>query len=594
MSLVDLLKKNEPITSPLVCHPETNENIWHFALSNGKKEIATWLLEREDESVIMSHHTIFRTGIQGIRNALHICTERNDTEMVKRILRKLNTENKKLTMMKTETAVDIQGQRPRLLSCLHLAAYLGCTDLVGTFLNQGMDVNHLNGKNDTALLWAARWGHNKVVTNLLNRGADPEIKNDKGSTALYWAVRYEHVETVELLLKKGNVNPNTTRKLGLVAPLIVASAYGNNEIVKLLLSHPNCDVNIRIRGGEIPIHHAAREGHDDVLSTLLDNGAILDDKDELGDTPLLLAAQNGHVDLVYKLITLGANVFHRNHEGNDIWNCAIDSEDNILLDSLLLACMDKGIDITSRQPLCIAASRGRNDKIEFLLKVRQNLLGGDSDGNTFLHHAAINDKFDVIDKFHTVIPIDSQNLRGNTALHIACIKGFHRTIKVLLKCKAKSDIKNNEGQTALHVAAYSRYITAEAVRELVDYTMAMHAWESLNAKDYKGNNCLHIAGKLAKPDVLWEFRFVRFKDRDNDGYTPLHEAVRPGEPECLSEFCKCCVPVEPGHSLSYKIAPSENSDQTVPPIRSDSASVFSQSSMWVAKAPKHLQVNCED
>ena len=544
------LKQQEPITSQLASHPETNENIWHFALSNNKKDIVHYLLDTEDDSLIMSHHKIHRSGIQGKHNALHILIEKNDVEMVKTILRKINSQEKKLEMMKTETAVDIQGQRPRLLSCLHLAAYHGQAELVGIFLDQGMDVNHLNGKKDTALLWAARWGHDKIVNSLLDRGADPEVKNDKGSTALYWAVRYEHVKTVELLLKKGKANPNTTRKLGLVAPLVIASAYGNNEIVKLLLAHPNCDVNIRIRGGEIPIHHAAREGYIDVLSTLLENGALLDDKDELGDTPLLLAAQNGHVDLVYKLITLGANVFHRNHEGNDTWYYAIESEDNDLLETLLAACIEKGIDMTSRQPLCIAAGSGRWDKIDFLLKLKQDPLVCDSDGNTFLHYAAMNNKHHVIEKFNTSIPIDTQNGRGNTPLHIACSKGFDETVKTLLKCKAKADVKNNEGETALHVAAYSKHITAEAVRELVDYTIKMHAWESLNAKDYKGNNSLHVAGKHARPEVLWEFRFVRFKDRDNDGNTPLHEAVRPGQPECLSKYMSMLMQLR-FHSNSY-------------------------------------------
>ena len=536
MLLLSQIKQHEPLTSPLLSHPETNENIWHFALSNGKNDIANFLLETEPDSLIMSHHKIHRSGIQGKHNALHILIEKNDVRMVKLILRKVGSQEKKQEMMKLETAVDIQGQRPRLLSCLHLAAYHGHAELVGLFLDQGMDVNHLNGKKDTALLWAARWGHNSIVDALIDRGADPEVKNDKGSTALYWAVRYEHSKTVELLLKKGKANPNTTRKLGLVAPLVVASAYGNNEIVKLLLAHQNCDVNIRIRGGEIPIHHAAREGCEDVMATLLEHGATLDDKDELGDTPLLLAAQNGHIELVYKLITLGANVNHRNHEGNDTWNYAIDSEDNDLLETLLSACLDNEIDMTNRQPLCIAASSGRYDKIEFLLKLKQDPLVCDWDGNTFLHHAAMNDKYEVIEKFNNSIPIDTQNNRGNTPLHVACSRGFDKTVGTLLKCKAKADINNHEGETALHVAAYSKHITAETVRELVDYIMKMHAWESLNAKDYKGNNCLHVAGKFAKPDVLWEFRFVRFKDRDNDGNTPLHEAVRPGEPECLSKY----------------------------------------------------------
>ncbi|GFR89285.1 transient receptor potential cation channel subfamily V member 5 [Elysia marginata] len=53
------------------------------------------------------------------------------------------------------------------------------------------------------------------------------------------------------------------------------------------------------------------------------------------------------------------------------------------------------------------------------------------------------------------------------------------------------------------------------------------------SRSSEGNNPLHIAAKYARPEVLWEFRFVRFKDPDADGNIALHEAVRPGEPEVL-------------------------------------------------------------
>ena len=544
MDLVGQAKQYEPLDK--LRHPQTNENILHFALSNGKNEIAycllctepDFLLGTEPDSLIISHHKIHRSGIQGKHNALHILTEKNDIRMAEFILSKVRSKKVKIQMMELETAVNIQGQRPRLLSCLHLAAYHGRAELVELFLHQGMDVNHLNGKKDTALLWAARWGHNSIVNTLIGLGADLEKKYDKGSTALHWAVRYEHSTTVELLLKKG-ANPNTKRMVGLVAPLVVASAYGNNEIVKLLLAqaHPKCDVNICIRGGEIPIHHAAREGCEDVMTTLLDQGAILDAKDNLGDTPLLLAAQNGHSELVYQLITRGADVNHRNHEGNDTWNYAIDSKDNDILKTLLTACLDKEINMTNRQPLCIAASIGRNDKIKFLLENNQNPLVSDGEGNTVIHHAAVNDKYEVIENFNTSLPIDTQNKRGNTPLHVACSKGFDKTVRALLKCNAKIDIQNDEGETALHMAAYSKHISAETVKELVAYTKKMASWEHcLNAIDKKGNNCLHIAGMFAKPDTLWEFREVCFKDRDCDGNTPIHKAVRPGEPECLSKY----------------------------------------------------------
>ncbi|XP_053372667.1 uncharacterized protein LOC123561014 [Mercenaria mercenaria] len=511
--------------------PVTDENVLHYALSRDQKDIATFLISLQDLDLLLSHHDVQRSGIHGRNNALHIITEKHDTEMAKFLLAKLPSKEKRLEIMKLETAVDIQGQRPRLFSCLHLAAYYGHTDLVTLYLDQGMDVNHLNGKKDTALLWAARWGHDNTVNLLLDRKADPEVKNDKGSTALYWAIRYEFPKTVSLLLKKGNANPNTSRKLGLVAPIVIAAAYGNVEIMSLLLQHPDIDMNVKIRGGEMPVHHAAREGCPSIIEMLIKRGALFDEQDEIGDTPLLLAAKSGHVDIVQELIRQGANVTHRNHEGHDAWYFAMENEDNALLQTLVTATRDH--EMSWRQPLCIAASSGRCDKIQFLLKMNIDPLKADADGNTFLHHAAMSNQSEVMEKFHETISINTQNNRGNTPLHIACFRGNTKTIESLIKCKAKADVKNKKGETALHVAAYSKHITSDTVRKLVEYTIKTHAWESLNAKDFEGNNCLHIAGKFAKPEVLWEFRFVRFKDRDKDGLIPLHEAVRPDQPEAL-------------------------------------------------------------
>ncbi|KAK3582985.1 hypothetical protein CHS0354_027110 [Potamilus streckersoni] len=536
---IALIQNNGKLTNPLFVDPETRQNVLHYALSQEKYDIAKYIILQADDELLCHWYEVTESGIHGKRNALHIITEKKNRKLAKLFLSKFANVNIRLAALKLETAVDIEGQRPRLFSCLLLAAYHGASKLVRLYLDSGMDVNHTNSKKDTALLWAAKWGHTKTVRVLLDRGADANVMNDKGSTALYWAVRYEQAHTVKRLLRKSNASPNITRKLGLVAPLIVASAYGNNEIVKLLVSHPETDVNICIRGGEIPIHHAASEGHLDVLQTLVAHGAHFNQPDELGDTALLSAAQNEHVDIVRMLITLGADVNHRNHEGHDTWYYAIQSETTDLL-QILVELLDmssqSGVTTTARPPLCITAASGRCDKIEFMLQMGLNPMESDIDKNTFLHHAAMNDQFKVIEEFKDKIKVDSQNMEGNTPLHIACLRGYKTTVKTLLSCKAEADIKNTKGKTALHVAAYSSQITPETVKELVAYTIKTHAWESLNAKDFQGNNALHIAGKFAKPNVMWEFRFVRFKDKDNDGNTPLHEAVRPGEPEALHKM----------------------------------------------------------
>ncbi|XP_033732117.1 uncharacterized protein LOC117321715 [Pecten maximus] len=506
--------------------PSNEQNVLHFALSIPRLEIVDLILSDKVNDDLLNQ--VFQVP-KSTRSILHQITELNNVSLAKRVLEKFSNRSEKVKIIEMETLVDVEGQRPRVFSSYHLAAFKGFTDLVNLYLDTGVDIDLLNGKKDTALLWAARWGHTDTVNCLLDRRADVSLENDKKSTALYWAVRYQKYDTVRLLLQKGRANPNQTRLLGLVAPIVIASALGNNTIVKELIRH-GADVNTIIRGGEMPLHHAAKEGHVDVVQTLLKEGAILTAQDERGDRALSLASQNGYADVVMLLLDSGADMYHKNHFGMDAWYSAINQKNDIVLNVLTNHynnLYEK--DRTLKSPLCIAASLGRCAKIETLVKLGAYAEQQDEDGNTLMHHAAANNQGEVIKMFHKTVNVDAKNNEGDTALHIACREGNHNAVLELIDKKAKSNIANSIGENALHTVALSPATTHDIARALVQHTIKSHDWESLNAMDAQGNNALHIAARFAKPEVLWEFRFVRFRDTDIDGNTPLHEAVISGK-----------------------------------------------------------------
>ena len=77
-------------------------------------------------------------------------------------------------------------------------------------------------------------------------------------------------------------------------PLHSACEKGNIEAVKCLV---DLDANINAQGwGDTPLHIAARYRHDDIVSYLLDEGAVFTLKTSTGYTPLHEAAISG--DLV--------------------------------------------------------------------------------------------------------------------------------------------------------------------------------------------------------------------------------------------------------------------------------------------------------
>uniref|UniRef100_K1QU13 Ankyrin-1 n=1 Tax=Magallana gigas TaxID=29159 RepID=K1QU13_MAGGI len=460
------------------------------------------------------------------KTALLQVTEFNAIDLAKKILNRLKDVKKAMT---ATTKIELSDQRPRELACLHLAAYYGFTDLVRLYLKfgerHGISVDFLNEKKDTALLWATKCGHVDTVKCLLSLGADPNKGNDKGSTAFYWAIRYEHTDIVCLLLNntQTKVDIKKERKSGLRAPIVLASAIGNNEIVKLLLKH-GADPNHEITGGQTPLHHACKEGHTDVVRTLLEFKADFTVKNARGDNALLLAGQLGNTDIVSILLDLGDDPTHRNNLGHDLWSYAMASPD--LLDTLL---ENDAAPAEGKSHFFTAARHGHIEMINYLLEAGQNPTELDSNRNTFLHYATSFNQSKVIRAFHKIVSVDAQNDMGETCLHISVNAGFVQCTETLLEVKASTNIPNKRGENILHIAAMSKHTTPKIAKMIVVHTIETHDWESLNATDSFGNNALHIAAKVAVPEVLWKFRWLRFKDLDEDGNTPLHKAVRSGE-----------------------------------------------------------------
>eukprot|EP00981_Chlorochromonas_danica_P015259 scaffold11372_cov119-Ochromonas_danica.AAC.1 len=87
--------------------------------------------------------------------------------------------------------------------------------------------------------------------------------------------------------------------------LHISAAKGDTEIVRLLLLHPEIEVNAMDskRGRRTPLHYACCFDRLEVVKILLaDSRVDVIKKDEDGDTPLHYACEKGHVELVKILL----------------------------------------------------------------------------------------------------------------------------------------------------------------------------------------------------------------------------------------------------------------------------------------------------
>ena len=182
-------------------------------------------------------------------------------------------------------------------------------------------------RGDTALITAARRGHTDIVAALLTAGANPNLANLKGESPLFAAAALGQAEIINLLVDKG-VDPNQREKLTQVSSydaldqvtdtaLIKAVRGGHTDATQVLLEN-QADPNLADAFGLTPLMVAARSGNVKLTSQLIaakaDVNAVAESKSRLfdafnvsGGTALIFAARGGHKQVVSLLLDAGAN-----------------------------------------------------------------------------------------------------------------------------------------------------------------------------------------------------------------------------------------------------------------------------------------------
>lgn len=211
-----------------------------------------------------------------------------------------------------------------------------------------------------------------------------------------------------------------------------------------------------------------------------------------------------------------------------------------------LACIDNA----GRNLLHIAVAAQRHKVVEYLLKIKEiSLSTADSKGWTALHFAAERDNAAICQlliasaKAANVNLINAVTLKSNTALHLACFRGFYEVIQVLVTGKANVKGANDEGNTPLHLA-----VRRENYSKIADLLIKNGA--SLNVKNLAGSTPKELVEEEAKPkppsqqqlfDLISQNKIDEIKAltqhklnfTDKRGWTIFHQACFDGCEEIL-------------------------------------------------------------
>lgn len=179
------------------------------------------------------------------------------------------------------------------------------------------------------MLDAARANDASAVRNLLLGGLSPNLTDAGGEPVLMRALREKAYRAVAVLMDHPGLDVKRANRMR-ETPLMLAAWVGEKTLVEHLIKR-GAEVN---QPGWTPLHYAAANGHDEVVALLLEHYAFIDAQSPNETTPLMMAVRGNHVSTVRLLLNEGADVNMKNQLGMTLLDFAEKQGHQSLADAL--------------------------------------------------------------------------------------------------------------------------------------------------------------------------------------------------------------------------------------------------------------------
>jgi len=165
-------------------------------------------------------------------------------------------------------------------------------------LDEGADVNMVDGSGQTLLMNAARNGRLEQLRFLVEFEACLDIQDEDGDTALDWAQGMGETECAELLIEANGNYVMSNHTFNDLAGMLFCNDFPALEQAL----NEGADVNMLDGDGSTLLMNAAVVGKVESLQFLIDSKASIDIQDEDGETALDYAQDLGKTECVELLI----------------------------------------------------------------------------------------------------------------------------------------------------------------------------------------------------------------------------------------------------------------------------------------------------
>ena len=393
---------------------------------------------------------------------------------------------------------------------LHCATASGATDAAKLLLQHGANPNLKDPQGRTPMHHAAISGNAALVQNLLEKGGKLS-DNDAGENPAMIAAQQGNHEALEAMLdSKRSFNVNAKDQSGKTI-LHHLTEQGQSRLVEKLLKNPKIDINAKDKQGKTPLHNTVENNDQKSMDALLSQRKINPSpRDKMGRSPLHLAAAAGNKEATAKLLRRGANPKLRDGNGDTAAVVAANRGHKNVTTDILTNLNKHKATATPREATAIRS-----------LATGEKLHAACKENNTHLAKNLIRQKGNP-----------NLKLDGKTALHHAIEHGNEPLAQDLLKAGASPTTKDNEGKSALMLAAENN-----ASKTLIN--QLINAGADVNETLPDGTTPLHLASAGKNPETVAALLNKGANpEAIANGYAPLHLAAATGNKEVLGQLLK--------------------------------------------------------
>jgi ankyrin repeat protein len=494
-----------PIVRNVGVHARDDDNRstpLHLACENGYHTVAQLLLDRNanvDAQDILSSTPLHQVLYQMLYKHTRV-------ESFKAVVAVLVKYNASVNVQNDE------GQTP-----LHVACQVGDQDVTQLLLGQDADTEVQDNSQSTPLLLALehweRWrnGTLKAVAKLfIESGANVNVRNNKGRTPLHIACQIGSHDVVRLLQDQdADIEVVESSHWALLFRPLKEEHWSIGAFVTKLLIEFGANVNVRNNNGQTPLHLACQVGSHDVVQLLLGRGADMEVQDDSHSTPLLVALEHGarltggaFKAVAKLLVESGANVNIRNNR--------------------------------DQTPLHLACEHGYHDVVRLLLDQDADVEAQDNRHSTPFHLALFYHCRWNTESFKAVATllvgscsnVNVRNDEGQTTLHLAAECGYYNIVRFLLDRGADVKAQDKHHATPLHLILGNW--PPRNTEELKDVAILLiESGADVHIRNDRGQTPLHVAVEGGYHDIvrLLLDRGVDVDVQDKCHATPLHLAL---------------------------------------------------------------------